>query len=88
MKTRLVNTALPVALLGILGLSWEASVHFFEIPSYILPGPWEIVKVMWQRMDLFAAHGVVTLIEIVFGFLVGPGGGTNPGCSHPRFADN
>lgn len=68
MKTRLVNTALPVALLGILGLSWEASVHFFEIPSYILPGPWEIVKVMWQRMDLFAAHGVVTLIEIGLGF--------------------
>lgn len=68
MKTRLVNTALPLALLGILGLSWEASVHFFEIPSYILPGPWEIVKVMWQRMDLFAAHGLVTLIEIGLGF--------------------
>jgi ABC-type nitrate/sulfonate/bicarbonate transport system permease component len=68
MKTRFANTALPVALLVILGLSWEASVHFFEIPSYILPGPWAILKVMWQRMDLLVAHGVVTLIEIGLGF--------------------
>ena len=59
MKTRFVNTALPVALLGILGLSWEASVHYFKIPSYILPGPWKILKVMWQRMDLLAAHALV-----------------------------
>ena len=68
MKTRFVNTALPVALLGILGLSWEASVHYFKIPSYILPGPWKILKVMWQRMDLLAAHALVTLTEIGLGF--------------------
>ena len=64
MKTRFAHVALPVALLGALGLAWEASVHVFEMPSYILPGPWEIVKVMWQRLDLLAAHAVVTLIEI------------------------
>jgi ABC-type nitrate/sulfonate/bicarbonate transport system permease component len=68
MKTRFAHIALPVALLVILGLSWEASVHFFEIPSYILPGPWALVQVLWQRMDLLAAHGVVTLIEIGLGF--------------------
>jgi putative hydroxymethylpyrimidine transport system permease protein len=68
MNTRFVNTALPVALLGILGLSWEASVHYFKIPSYILPGPWKILKVMWQRMDLLAAHALVTLTEIGLGF--------------------
>ena len=68
MKTRFAHIALPVALLVILGLSWEASVHFFEIPSYILPGPWAVLKVMWQRMDLLAAHGVVTLTEIGLGF--------------------
>lgn len=75
MKTRFAYIALPVALLVILGLSWEASVHFFEIPSYILPGPWAILKVMWQRMDLLAAHGVVTLIEIGLGFWVALVGG-------------
>ena len=68
MKTRFAHVALPVALLGALGLAWEASVHVFEMPSYILPGPWEIVKVMWQRLDLLAAHAVVTLIEICLGF--------------------
>lgn len=69
MRIRLLNTVLPVALLVVLGLCWEASVHFFKIPVYMLPGPWKILKVMWQRMDLLAFHALVTLIEIGLGFL-------------------
>jgi len=69
MRIRLLNTVLPVALLVVLGLCWEASVHFFKIPVYMLPGPWKILEVMWQRMDLLAFHALVTLIEIGLGFL-------------------
>jgi len=69
MRIRLLNTVLPVVLLVVLGLCWEASVHFFKIPVYMLPGPWKILKVMWQRMDLLAFHALVTLIEIGLGFL-------------------
>ncbi len=69
MRIRLLNTVLPVALLVVLGLCWEALVHFFKIPVYMLPGPWKILKVMWQRMDLLAFHALVTLIEIGLGFL-------------------
>jgi ABC-type nitrate/sulfonate/bicarbonate transport system permease component len=70
MKVRLLNTVLPVVLLVFLGLCWQASVVFFEIPAYMLPGPWEILKVMWQRMDLLAFHTLVTLTEIGLGFWV------------------
>jgi len=70
MKARFYNTVMPIALLVILGLGWEASVHLFEIPPYVLPGPLQILKVMWQRMDLLAAHGLVTLTEIGLGFWV------------------
>ncbi len=69
MRIRLLNTVLPVVLLVLLGLCWEASVHFFKIPVYMLPGPWKILKVMWQRMDLLAFHALVTLMEIGLGFL-------------------
>lgn len=44
-------------------------MHFFKIPVYMLPGPWKILKVMWQRMDLLAFHALVTLMEIGLGFL-------------------
>ena len=70
MRVRLINTVLPMVLLVLLGLFWEAAVHFFNIPVYILPGPWKILRVMWQRTDLLAFHALVTLTEISLGFAV------------------
>ncbi len=70
MRVRLINTVLPMVLLVVLGLFWEAAVHFFKIPVYILPGPWKILRVMWQRTDLLAFHALVTLTEISLGFAV------------------
>jgi ABC-type nitrate/sulfonate/bicarbonate transport system permease component len=69
MKARFLNLALPMVLLVVLGFCWEVSVRFFEIPVYMLPGPWKILQVMWQRLDLLAFHALVTLTEIVLGFL-------------------
>ena len=68
MKARFLNTVIPIVLLVFLGICWEASVRFFNIPRYMLPGPWEIFEVMWQRMDLLAFHALVTLTEIGLGF--------------------
>ena len=68
MKAKFLNTVIPLVLLAVLGICWEASVHFFNIPSYMLPGPWEILQVMWQRLDLLAFHALVTLTEIALGF--------------------
>jgi ABC-type nitrate/sulfonate/bicarbonate transport system permease component len=68
MKARFLNTVIPLVLLAVLGICWEASVRFFNIPSYMLPGPGEILQVMWQRMDLLAFHALVTLTEIALGF--------------------
>ncbi len=68
MKAGYLNTVLPIVILVLLGLCWEALVHFFNIPAYVLPGPWKVMKVMWQRLDLLAFHALVTLTEIALGF--------------------
>jgi len=70
MKVRLLNILLPAVLLLLLGLCWQALVHYCKIPAYMLPGPWEILKVMWQRADLLAFHTIITLTEIGLGFWV------------------
>ena len=70
MKSRFLNTALPIAILAFSGICWEASVRIFDTPQYVLPGPWMILQVMWQRVDLLAFHALVTLTEIGLGFLV------------------
>ena len=70
MKSRFLDITLPVAILLLSGLIWEAGVQFFQIPPYVLPGPWKVLQVMWRRMDLLAMHGLVTLTEIALGFLV------------------
>jgi ABC-type nitrate/sulfonate/bicarbonate transport system permease component len=70
MKTRLLNIALPLAVLLVLALCWEAAVHAFDIPPYLLPTPWKIFQTLWNHMDLLARHGLVTLTEIGLGFLL------------------
>lgn len=68
MKARLINTILPAAVLAVLALVWEFSVHIFEIPSFMLPTPSQILQVTWTHLDLLTHHALVTLAEIGLGF--------------------
>ena len=49
---------------------WELAVHLFEIPDYLLPAPWVILKGLKADIILFAPHIQMTLIEIVVGYLL------------------
>ncbi|MBU2551763.1 MAG: ABC transporter permease [Proteobacteria bacterium] len=65
---RLVDVALPAALLALLGLAWQAAVWYWRIPAYLLPAPSVIIATMWRRADLLAGHALTTLAEIGLGF--------------------
>lgn len=50
---------------------WQGTVSLFELPGFILPGPWQVIQRMMMRYDVLLAHGWVTLQEILFGLLLG-----------------
>jgi len=61
-----------IGLLGIVAL-WSAAVQIFKVPSYLLPGPYEVaqrIAFLYDRANLLW-HIQVTLSEIVLGFLLG-----------------
>ena len=62
--------AAPVAiLLAVLGI-WETSVHIFNIPRYILPPPSKIVVTVFVEHEQLLKHTLVTLEEMLLGFVL------------------
>ncbi len=62
-------------LLGLIGLValWSAAIPFFGVPDHVLPSPYEVVErlgFLYDRGNLLM-HIQVTLIEIIWGFLIG-----------------
>jgi NitT/TauT family transport system permease protein len=56
---------------GIGGLAlWELAVHFFELPSYLLPAPSEIAQVMAAKSHLLWVQLQYTGLAAVCGFAV------------------
>jgi ABC-type nitrate/sulfonate/bicarbonate transport system permease component len=54
-------------LLSGLGI-WEAAVHLYAIPHYILPAPSSIAMTMVEKRSSLAGHALVTLQEMLLGF--------------------
>jgi ABC-type nitrate/sulfonate/bicarbonate transport system permease component len=70
MKTKAIHLFWPALLLFSIMAAWEAAVRYFRIPSYLLPGPLEIMKTAWLRSDLLLKHTMVTMAEIGLGFIL------------------
>jgi ABC-type nitrate/sulfonate/bicarbonate transport system permease component len=54
-------------LLGGLGI-WEAAVHIYQVPHYILPAPSAIAVTLVQKRASLGHHTLVTLQEMLLGF--------------------
>jgi ABC-type nitrate/sulfonate/bicarbonate transport system permease component len=54
-------------LLSGLGI-WEAAVHLYQVPHYILPAPSAIVVTLVQKRASLGQHTFVTLQEMLLGF--------------------
>ena len=70
LRRLLGNTLLPASLIIVVLLTWAVSVRVFAIPSYLLPGPDEVLAKITQEWRLFLTHGAATLGVILSGFMV------------------
>jgi len=59
-----------VSALVIIGL-WQAVVVIFEMPSFILPSPFDVIDRLVNRHQVLLKHSWVTAQEIVLGLLLG-----------------
>jgi NitT/TauT family transport system permease protein len=53
----------------VLGLVWEFSVDIFDIKPYLLPSISSIGEALWQSRDIIWRNSLVTLGEVMWGFL-------------------
>lgn len=70
---RLWNTSseivLPAAVLIVLVAVWEASVHAFSLPVYLLPAPSLIWTESLAVADTLGGHTLATLGTVMYGFI-------------------
>ena len=59
-----------VIFFGALALLWEASVRSFDVKSYLLPSLSDILKELWVSRALLWKESLVTMEEVVLGFLL------------------
>ena len=62
------NVAAPILLMLLILAAWEAAVRLFEIDTYILPPPSEIIVAIYRERALIFGHLQVTLFEIAAGY--------------------
>jgi putative hydroxymethylpyrimidine transport system permease protein len=67
--TGLFTWLLPAAILIGLLIAWELWVQLADVPKWQLPAPSAVVKELGSSSDLLWTHTLVTLQEIVIGFL-------------------
>lgn len=47
---------------------WQVLVQAFNVPRWLLPSPWAIVKELINSRSLLITHGWITLEEVLLGF--------------------
>ena len=57
----------PMTFAAMIGL-WSASVAFFKIPAYLLPGPMAVFNRIVADAAMLWQHSMITLTEIALGF--------------------
>jgi ABC-type nitrate/sulfonate/bicarbonate transport system permease component len=60
----------PILLLTLFVIFWEVMVWQFQIPHYILPAPSRILRTVAAQQSLLFHHTIITLEEIIVGFLL------------------
>lgn len=65
---RIADVGYPLLALAVLFGAWELSVVLFDVKTYILPRPTNVVKTMVEQADYLLPQAWVTIQEIVVGF--------------------
>lgn len=56
-------------LLLVLGALWEALVHAFDIPQFLLPAPSQVLALTIEEWDLIQKHSLSTIGSILSGYV-------------------
>lgn len=64
---------MPIAVVVLIGILWEAAVRFFAIPGYLLPPPSEIYSQTVAVQEVIWGHTLATLKTTLLGFAVSLG---------------
>ncbi len=69
-KKTVKTLSLPALFFFALIVVWELGIKFFGVPIYFIPAPSDIYFSFVQNAPEFVPHLIVTLEEIVLGFLI------------------
>jgi NitT/TauT family transport system permease protein len=69
-SARAKDVAAPILLMALILAAWETLVQVFDVPTYVLPAPSEIVEQIYLERVMIFGHLQVTLFEIVAGYLL------------------
>ncbi|MFN8660596.1 MAG: ABC transporter permease [Thermomicrobiales bacterium] len=75
----------PLALLGGLLLLWQAAVSLTGVPRWLLPAPTDVAVALVEDRRLLAENAVVTLWEVLIGFVIAVMAGVGCGILITRF---
>jgi NitT/TauT family transport system permease protein len=75
MSERALRIALPLSVLAIVALLWQAIVDAAQIPPYVLPGPALIIATLISDAALLFSSLWVTLLTTFEGFALAAAGG-------------
>jgi NitT/TauT family transport system permease protein len=66
---------LPLSAGVLLLAAWTAVKRLWHIPTFVLPGPGEVLEAAWRERSTLAASALFTARGAVLGFLAAVGGG-------------
>lgn len=65
------KTVIPLVTVAVGIVLWELVVRVGIVPSFLLPGPSDVVRAFVEDASLLAAHSVTTVTESVLGLAIG-----------------
>jgi NitT/TauT family transport system permease protein len=69
-SSRFADIAYPAGTVVLTLVLWEVCCRVFKIPTYLIPPPSDVLRMMARRTDMLLVHTLATTVEIVVGFLL------------------
>lgn len=70
-KSSVKEKIIPIAVILLVLLIWQAACSFGWVPKFMLPSPIEVIKAFINDFPLLMSHSRVTLLEAVLGLSIG-----------------
>ncbi len=64
------SRVLPLIGIALFLIIWEIAVRIWELPTYLLPTPTEIVQEMIRKRQTLIDHSLVTAYEMILGYFL------------------